>query len=61
MIQRYHDIQINDMNNAMCKFNYDMYYVYFVMCCVQNVKYDGACYSHGLTFLIQLGKAHKLS
>ena len=52
---------MNDMNNVMCYMNYDMCYVYAVMCCVQNVKYDDAYYSHGITFLIQIWKAHKLS
>ena len=61
MILRSHGIQMNDMNNVMCYMNYDMCYVYDVVCCVQNVKYDDACYSHGITFLIQIWKAHKLS
>ena len=61
MIPRSHCIRINDMNNVMCYMNYDMCYVYAVVCCVQNVKYDDACYSHGITFLIQIFKAHKLS
>ena len=38
-----------------------MFYVYSIMCCVQNVKYDDACYFHGITFLIQILKDHKLS
>ena len=60
MIPRSHGIQMNDMKNVMCYRNYDMCYVYAVMCCVQNVKYDDACYSHGITFLIQICKAHTL-
>ena len=52
MIPRYHGMLMNDMNNVMCYMNYDMCYVYAVVCCVQNVKYDDACYSHGITFLI---------
>ena len=52
MIARSHGIRMNDMNNVMCYMNYDMCYVYAVVCCVQNVKYDDACYSHGITFLI---------
>ena len=51
----------NDMNNVMCYMNYDMCYVYAVVNCVQNVMYDGACYSHGITFLIQIWKANNLS
>ena len=46
MIPRSHGILMNDMNNVMC-------YI--------NVKYDDACYSHGITFLIQIWKVHKLS
>ena len=61
MIPRSHGIRINDMNNVMCYMNYDMCYVYVVVCCVQNVKYDDACYSHGITFLIQILKSPKLS
>ena len=45
MISRSHGIRMNDMNNVMCYMNYDMCYVYAVVCCVQNVKYDDACYS----------------
>ena len=60
MIPRSHDIRMNDMNNITCYMNYDMSYVYAVVCCVQNVKYDDACYSHGITFLIQIWKAHSL-
>ena len=44
-IPRSHGIQMNDMKNVMCYRNYDMCYVYAVVCCVQNVKYDDACYS----------------
>ena len=43
MIPRSYGIQMNDMNNVMCYMNYDMCYVYAVVCCVRNVKYDGAC------------------
>ena len=43
MIPRSHGIRINDLNNVMCYMNYDMCYVYAVVCCVRNVKYDGAC------------------
>ena len=52
---------MNDMNKYMCHMNYDMCYVYVVVCCVQNVKYDDACYSHGITFLIKIWKANNLS
>ena len=45
MIPRPHGILISVMNNVMCYMNYDMFYVYVVVCCVQNVKYDDACYS----------------
>ena len=34
MIPRSHGIRMNDMNNVMCYMNYDMCYVYNVMCCV---------------------------
>ena len=61
MIRRSHGIGMNDMNNVMCYMNYDMCYVYGVVNCVQNVMYDGACYSHGITFLIQIWKVHSLS
>ena len=61
MIARSHGIRMNDMNNVMCYMNYDMCYVYAVVCCLQNIKSDVACYSHGVTFLIHILKAHKLS
>ena len=61
MIPRSHGIKMNDMNNVMCYRNYDMCFLYAIVCCVQNVKYDDACYSHRITFLIQVLKAHKLS
>ena len=35
MITRSHGIRMNDMNNVMCYRNYDMCYVYVVMCCVK--------------------------
>ena len=60
LILRSHVIRMNDMNNVMFYIKYDMCYVYVVVCCVQNVKYDDACYSHGITFLIQIRKGHKL-
>ena len=60
MIPRSHGIQIKDMNNVMYYMNYDMCYVYDVVCCVKNIKFDGACYSHGINFIIQIWKAHKL-
>ena len=43
MIPRSHGTRINDMNNVMCYMNCDMWYVYAFVCCVQSVKYDGAC------------------
>ena len=58
MILRSHGILMNDMNNVMCYMNYNICYVYVVVCCVQNVKYDDACYSRGITLLIQIWKAH---
>ena len=61
MIQMSNGIQMSNMNNVMCYRNYDMCHVYTVVCCVQNDKYDDACYYHGITFLIQILKAHKLS
>ena len=60
MIPMSHGIRMNDINNVMCYMNYDMCYVYAVVYCVQNVKYDDTCYSHGKTFLIQILKAHKI-
>ena len=48
MTLRFHGIQKNDMNNIIYYTNYDMCYVYAVRWCVQNVKYDDACYSHGI-------------
>ena len=61
MIPRSHGIWINDMKNVMCYMNYDMCFVYVVVCDVQNVKYDGACYSHGITLLIHIWKVYSLS
>ena len=58
MIPRSHGIRMNDMENVMCYRNYDMCYVYAVVCYVQNVKYDDSCYCHGITFLIQIWKAY---
>ena len=60
MIPRSHGILMNDMNNVMCYMNYDMFYVYVVMCCVQNVKCDDACNSLVITYLIHIWKNHKL-
>ena len=54
MIPRSHGIWLNDMDNIICYMNYDMCFVYDVVSYVQNVKYDGACYSHGITLLIQI-------
>ena len=61
MIPRSHRIWTNDMQNAMCYVQYVMCYVQDVMCCVQYDKYDDACDSHDMTFLIQIWKAHSLS
>ena len=61
MIPRSHGIRMNDMNNIMCYMNYDILYVYAVVCYVQTVKYEDTCYSHGITLLIQILKAHSLS
>ena len=47
MFPRSHGIGMNDMQNVMCFVEYD--------------KYDDAYYSHGITFLIQIGKCHSLS
>ena len=44
------------MKNVMCYMQYVMCSVQDVMCCVQYDMYDDACYSHGLTFLIKIGK-----
>ena len=54
MIPSSYGIRINDMNNVMCYMNYDMFYVYDVVCCVKNVEYDDACYSPCITFLIKI-------
>ena len=43
MILRSHVLRMNDMNNVMCYVNYNMCYVYAVVCCVQNFKYDYSC------------------
>ena len=56
-----HGIWVNDMNNIMCYMNYDMCFVYAVVCYVQNLKYDGACYSLGITLLIKIWEVHSLS
>ena len=61
MIPKFHGIWTNDMQNAMCYMQYVMCYVQDVMCCVKYDKYDDACYSHGMTFLIQIWKIHSLS
>ena len=34
MIPRSHGILMNDMNNVMCYMNYNICYVYVVVCCV---------------------------
>ena len=60
MIPRSHGIRMNYMNNVVCYMNYDMCFVYVVVCYVQNVKYDGACYYHGITLLIEIVKDHSL-
>ena len=39
MIPRSHGIRTNDMNNMMHYMNYDMFYVKYVMCCLQNDKF----------------------
>ena len=61
VIPRSQGILKNDINNVMCYMNYHMCYVYVVVCCVQNVKYDDASYSHGINFLIHVWKPHKPS
>ena len=53
-----HGVWTNDMKNVMCYMQYVMCFVQDVMCCVQYDKYDDACYSHGMTFLIQIRKVH---
>ena len=35
MIPMSHGIRMNDMNNVMCYMNYNVFYVYAVVCCVQ--------------------------
>ena len=54
MIPRSHGIWMNDMKDVTCYMQYDIYYVKDFMCCVQYDKYDDACYSNGMTFLIQI-------
>ena len=54
MIPRSLGIRMNDMNNVMCYMNYDMFYVKYVMCCLQNNKFDNACYTHRMTFQIHI-------
>ena len=61
MIPRSHGILMNDMKIVKCYMNYDMCYVYAVVCCVQNVKYDHSFHSQGITFIIQIWNVHKLS
>ena len=61
MTPRSHGIRMNDMSNIICYMNYKMCYVYAVVCCVQNVKYDDACYSHSITLVIKIFKSHKIS
>ena len=46
------------IKDVMCYMLYYMCYVYDVMYCVQYDKYDDACYSHGMTFIIQIWDAH---
>ena len=58
MIPKSHGIWMNDMKNVMCYIKYVICYLQDVMCCVQYDKYDDACYSHGMTFLIRIWKAH---
>ena len=38
--------------------NYVIWYLQYVLCCLQNDKYDDACYSHGMTFLIRIWQVH---
>ena len=52
MIPRSHGIWTNDMQNARCYMQYVKCHVKDIMWCVQYDKYDDACYSYGITFLI---------
>ena len=61
MIPRPHGTWLNDMKNITFYINYDMCFVYAVVCYAQNFKYDGACYSLGITWLIQIWEVHSLS
>ena len=61
IILRSHGIWMNDINNVMCYMNYNIYYVKYVMCCLQNDKFDDACYTHGITFEIKILHVHWLS
>ena len=55
---RSHGISANDMKKVMCCMQYVICYMQDGMCCLQYNKYDDACYSHGMTFLIQIWKVH---
>ena len=61
MIRRSHGIWTNDMKNVMCYMQYVMCYAQNVMCCVPYDKYDDSCYSHWMTFLIQILNVYSLS
>ena len=60
MIPRSHGIWTINMKNVMCYMQYIMCYVQDVMCYVQYDKFDDACYSHGMTFLIWNSQVHLL-
>ena len=60
MIPRSHGILINYMNHVMYYMNNNMCSVYTVVCCVQNVMYDGSLMTtHSIILL--LGKIYSLS
>ena len=60
MLLRSHGIWMNYMKNVMFNMQYFMCSVQDVVCFVQYDKYDDECYSHGITFLIQIWKVHSL-
>ena len=49
------------MKTVMFYMQYVMCSVQDVMCCVQYDKYDDSFYSHGITLLILIWKAHSLA
>ena len=61
VIPRSHGIWTNQLKYDMCYMEYVMCYMQYGMCFVQYDTYDDACYSHGMTFLIDFGKSTDLT